>query len=108
MTAAEVLAAAMHSELDEHGYEDDDEKRGQVAHHFAARQLAALREAGFGIIELPIVAHKGPHDTDAKFFRQVADRMETPSRVDFLSGSNVRRAVRSLLYRAADAAEASQ
>lgn len=23
-------------ELDEHGYEDDDEKRGQVAHHFAS------------------------------------------------------------------------
>jgi hypothetical protein len=29
------LADALHRELDEHGYEDDDEKRGQVAHHFA-------------------------------------------------------------------------
>lgn len=65
----------------------------------------ALQAAGYAVIELPSVAYKGPNDTDAMFFRQVADRMETPSRVDFLSGSNVRAAVRTLLYRAADAAE---
>lgn len=70
---------------------------GTLADHLAA--------AGYALIELPSVACKGPHDTDAKFFRQVADRMETPSRVDFLSGSNVRTAVRALLYRAAAAAE---
>jgi hypothetical protein len=29
------IADALHHELDEHDYEDDDEKRGQVAHHFA-------------------------------------------------------------------------
>lgn len=71
----------------------------------AAHQLDALKAVGFVVIEIPAVAFKGPNDTDAMFFRQVADRMETPSRVDFLSGSNVRDAVRALLYRAADAAE---
>ena len=47
----------------------------------------------------PGVAHKGPHDTDAKFFRQVADRMEDPTKsINYLGGSNVRRAVQQLLY----------
>ena len=34
------IADAMERELDEHGYEDDDEKRGQVAHHFTDVLLA--------------------------------------------------------------------
>lgn len=38
----ERLAHALMRELDEHGYEDDDEKRGQVAHHFAAVLVAEL------------------------------------------------------------------
>lgn len=67
----------------------------------------ALKAAGYTVIKLPTVAHKGPHDTDVKFFRQVADRMEWPSkRIDYLGGSNVRQAVRSLLCAAADALEA--
>lgn len=75
----------------------------------ADHALAALKAAGIVTLELPSVAHKGPHDTDAKFYRQVADRMEKPRRrVDELSGSNVRHAVRELLYRAAAAAEASR
>lgn len=75
----------------------------------ATRIIAALKAGGRVVIQLPEVAHKGPHDTDAKFFRQVADRMEKPTRrVDYLSGSNVRNAVRELLYRAADAAEVSR
>ncbi|QRY48120.1 hypothetical protein JVX93_15825 [Mycolicibacterium boenickei] len=68
---------------------------------------AALKAAGLGVIELPSVAHKGPHDTDAKFFRQVADRIEDGGGRE-LGGSNVRQAVRDLLYRAADAAEPAQ
>ena len=71
-----------------------------------AAHLEALKADGYTVIRLPEVAHKGPHDTDAKFFRQVADRMDDPTRrIDYLSGSNVRNAVRELLYRAADASE---
>ncbi|WP_301119643.1 hypothetical protein [Mycolicibacterium fortuitum] len=73
----------------------------------ADHALAALKAAGIVAIELPSVAHKGPHDTDAKFYRQVADRIED-GRGRELGGSNVRWAVRDLLYRAADAAEASR
>ncbi len=68
--------------------------------------IEALHSAGYAIVQLPSVAYKGPNDTDAQFFRQVANRMENPSvRVDCLSGGNVREAVRRLLYRASDAAE---
>lgn len=44
------LADALQGELDEHGYEDDDEKRGQVAHHFADVLLSL---PGIAIAELP-------------------------------------------------------
>lgn len=73
----------------------------------AAHQADAVTTAGLAVIELPSVAHKGPSDTEAKFFRQVAERMDkVNATVSYLSGSNVRRAVQTLLYRAADAAEA--
>lgn len=52
MSASEVLASAMYAELDEHRYEDDDEKRGQVAHHFAAHQLDALKAAGYEVFHV--------------------------------------------------------
>lgn len=69
--------------------------------------IAEVAAAGLVVIQLPVVACKGPQDTDANFFRQVADRMDDPSRrLDYLSGSNVRHAVRTLLYRVAAAAEA--
>lgn len=72
----------------------------------SAHQVSQLKAAGYAVVKLPTVAHKGPLDTDAKFFRQVADRMDrATARVDYLSGNNVRFAVRQLLYRAADAAE---
>lgn len=105
MSAAEVLTQHQINQWAQHdgwwGCTCDGDVKCDGQH-----QLDALKAAGYAVVELPTVAHKGPHDTDAKFFRQVADRMETPSRVDFLSGSNVRDAVRALLYRAADAAEA--
>ena len=109
MSAAEVLIA--HQKYYKHG--DDADRcaacdwRGTGDDDFAAHQVGALRAAGYAVIELPCVAYKGPLDTDANFFRQVADRMDDPARrIDYLSGSNVRRAVRQLLYRAAEAAEA--
>ncbi|MCV7065627.1 hypothetical protein H7H51_07695 [Mycolicibacterium farcinogenes] len=59
------------------------------------------------MVDVPSVAFKGPHDTDAKFFRQVAERMEEPHRhVGELGGSNVRRAARDLLLATASALEA--
>ncbi|MCX8559805.1 hypothetical protein OS122_02685 [Mycolicibacterium mucogenicum] len=64
-----------------------------------------LEANGYAVIKLPTVAHKGPHDTDAMFFRQVADRFEhNPD--SYVGGSNVRRAVSQLLRAAANAAEA--
>lgn len=50
------LADALQRELDEHGYEDDDEKRGQVAHHFADVLLSL---PGIAIVELPDVPNMG-------------------------------------------------
>ena len=44
------LEEALQRELDEHGYEDDDEKRGQVAHHFVGVLLSL---PGIAIVEQP-------------------------------------------------------
>ncbi|KAB7761783.1 hypothetical protein [Mycolicibacterium mucogenicum] len=65
---------------------------------------AALAPAGYAVIKLPTVAFKGPHDTDAKFFRQVADRLED-GRSSYVGGGNVRAAVSALLRAAAAEAE---
>ncbi|KIU17895.1 hypothetical protein [Mycolicibacterium llatzerense] len=65
---------------------------------------AAMSVPGYAVIKLPTVAHKGPHDTDAMFFRQVADRFEhNPD--SYVGGSNVRHAVSQLLRAAAAEAE---
>lgn len=106
MSAVEAMRDALSAQ---NGFETTDGSLyfGSAGTVQPGKVVDALKAAGFAVIEIPSVAHKGPHDTDAMFFRQVADRMETPSRVDFLSGSNVRDAVRKLLYRAADSAEAT-
>ena len=103
MSAAEVLAQSLQDTDYDWSFEF-----GRDAYMARARKtLETLKAAGYVVVELPSVAHNGPHDTDAKFFRQVADRMEWPSkRIDYVGGSNVRQAVRQLLVRAADAAEA--
>jgi hypothetical protein len=44
------LADALQGELDEHGHEDDDEKRWQVAYHIADVLLSL---PGIAIVELP-------------------------------------------------------
>jgi hypothetical protein len=103
MSAAEVLA---HHQSESLGCCLPCGHQSHSRAEHAVHQLDALKSAGYGVIELPTVAHKGPHDTDAMFFRQVADRMADPTKsVNFLSGTNVRAAVRQLLYRAADATE---
>lgn len=61
MTVDQKLAEAIDAELDEHGYEDDDEKRGQVAHHFAVVALDALRDAGYEIVRVPDGMRVGVH-----------------------------------------------
>lgn len=63
----------------------------------------AVTAAGLAVIQLPVVAHKGPNDTDASAFRDAADRLDggySPG------GSNTKRAISQLLRAAADAAEA--
>lgn len=79
---------------------------GQAADVAIAAHLDALKADGYVVIQLPEVAYKGEGHTDSEYYRQVADRMEYLSNtIRFLAGSNVRRAARELLYRAADAAE---
>lgn len=84
----------------------EDQDLGGDALSAARSILEVFKADRIVIVELPEVAHKGPHDTDAQFFRQVADRLDEGRGKD-LGGSNVLRAVRDLLYRAADAAEVS-
>lgn len=75
----------------------------------AAAILADLKAARIVAIKLPSVAHKGPHDTDAQFYRQVSERLGYSSNpIGYLGGSNVRRATSELLCRAADASEADR
>lgn len=50
MDLRERLIDAIQRELDEHGYEDDDEKRCQVANHFVEVLSSVPRVA---IVELP-------------------------------------------------------
>lgn len=47
------LAYELYDELDEHGYEDDDEKRWQIAYHFAD---ALLSLPGIAFLELPEIS----------------------------------------------------
>lgn len=56
-------------------------------------------------VELPVVAHKGPHDTDASMFRTAAERLDSNHHI---GGSNLRRAVSQLLRDAAKASEGAQ
>jgi hypothetical protein len=79
-----------------------EEAAGDAHAAHLADVLLALEDVA--VIERPTVAHKGPHDTDAKFFRQVADRMEWDPR-SYVGGGNVRAAVSKLLRAVADAAE---
>jgi len=63
-----AVAAVLFEELDEHGYEDDDEKRGQVAHHFAAAVVGAL-----GLTEERTVHYpRSPIESDTEHVRWVS------------------------------------
>jgi hypothetical protein len=69
----------------------------------ASHILDALQAAGYAIVELPSVAHKGPNDTDASMFRRAANNLENGR---YIGGGNVQAAIIRLLRSAADAAEA--
>ena len=96
MSAGDIISEAIEEEL----------SLGGDAKSAASYVMSTLADNGLAIIHMPTVAHKGPHDTDAKFFRQVADRMDRVWQpISYLGGSNVRRAVIQLLELAADAGE---
>lgn len=61
-----------------------------------------LSLSGIAIIEIPAVAYKGPHDTDASAFRAAAKRLDTGYEP---GGSNTKRAISQILGAVADAAE---
>ena len=71
-----------------------------LAVQHAAHVRAALKTAGHVIVEVPHVARKGQLDTDASAFRQVAQNLD---RNLYAGGSNVRRAVATLLRNVAAA-----
>lgn len=91
MNAQEVIAQSL-------------EVRLGTCETWAGKILDDLAAAEFAVLKLPTVANKGPDDTDAKFFRQVAERIQE-GRGRELGGSNVCRAVRDLLLAAAEAAD---
>jgi len=42
----------------------------------AGHQVDALAAAGFAVVKVPIVAHKGPHDTDRSMLLRAADNLD--------------------------------
>lgn len=92
-TAEQIIADELWQQVDALGY------RGR-ADDLAAHVVAALTNAGKVVVDVPSVAHKGPFDTDAAFFRQVAQNLDHDL---YAGGSNVRHAVSTLLRNVADA-----
>lgn len=64
-----------------------------------------LSVPGIAIVEVPVVAHKGPNDTDASAFHGAADRLDGGYEP---GGSNVKRAISQLLRSVAAAAQAQE
>ncbi|MFA4050959.1 MULTISPECIES: hypothetical protein [Mycobacteroides] len=60
-----------------------------------------LAEEGHVVVQVPRVAHKGPRDTDASMYAAAAGRLE---RGYGIGGSNLTRAVATLLSSVAEAA----
>lgn len=69
---------------------------------WAADVLGAIRGAGYAIVRVPEIAHKGPHDTNGSMLITAADKAE---RCYPVGGSNVGRAVAQVLREVAAAAD---
>lgn len=67
----------------------------------AAHVAAEIRKV-YAVVKVPVVAHKGPFDTDASYLRDAAERIEGGY---LAGGSNVSNAVAHLLRDVATAAE---
>lgn len=70
----------------------------------AAHLLNALKDAGYAVVKVPVVAFKAPRDSDASLLRSAAGKAEKCYPV---GGSNVGHAVSQILLAVADAAEAN-
>ncbi|OHU29055.1 hypothetical protein [Mycobacteroides chelonae] len=66
----------------------------------AAAVLEALKANRFAVVEVPVVAHKGPYDTDASMYGSAARRLDDGYS---MGGGNLRRAVAKLLAGIAEA-----
>lgn len=66
----------------------------------ADKIIAALATAGFAVVKMPIIAYKGPHDTDASMLYTAAAKAESARYP--VGGSNVGRAVAQVLRDVAD------
>lgn len=91
MSAKEVVVAAMKAQ------------GSQFPNAGATLILDELRAAGYVVVELPTVYHKGPNDTDASMLRRAAKNLEGGYHI---GGGNLQRAIIKLLRSAADASEA--
>jgi len=60
-----------------------------------------LAEEGHVVVQVPMVMHKGPHDTDASMYAEAAGRLERGYGV---GGGNLTRAITKLLRSVAEAA----
>lgn len=65
--------------------------------------IAALRDAGYAVVRVPDIAHKGPHDTNGSMLITAADKAESARYP--VGGSNVGRAVAQVLREVAAAAD---
>jgi len=68
---------------------------GMLLGDLSRAAIAAMQDRA-----LPVVAHKGPYDTDASIFAEVAARLERG--LDVVGGSNVTDAVVRLIRRELD------
>lgn len=96
---AEIIAAHEKNLLDEYGGQYAGcfcgwDGSGAAENEWPGHVTEASRAAGLVTVQVPEVAYKGPHDTEAAIFRRVASNLDN----DYpAGGSNVRAAVSQLL-----------
>lgn len=83
--------------------EGDDGQDGLANLGNAQSIKAALREAGYAIVRVPDIPHKGPHDTNGTMLITAAEKAESARYP--VGGSNVGRAVAQVLREVAAAAD---
>lgn len=103
MSAAEVLAKHQYSTGPDAFCECGHETTLNENTDMAAHQISSLRAAGYAVVRVPDIAHKGPHDTNGSMLITAAEKAESARYP--VGGSNVGRAVAQVLREVAAAAD---